>query len=292
MKNSRACPDNLVPRQSTDPHLRTCRGCRRELAVAQAFKREFGAYVGMEDLGYRVAAVVGAEVARSNRGVAPARRKRPGTAWYLLAASMVLVSIAAIAATQPALRIPWHSSKLSLANSPAAPATAPRGGPPPVAASPEQPMASAEAVDPPRAVPPPARVATSGPRDRVPTARDLFASATMARHDDNRAGASALYRELQRRYPTSAEALVSRVSFGRVLLDRLDDPGGALAQFDGYLAQTGQTTLAEEALFGRASALARLGRSEAERETWRVLLARYPSSVYADRARARMGSIQ
>jgi TolA-binding protein len=128
--------------------------------------------------------------------------------------------------------------------------------------------------------------------DPIPTARDLFASANMARHDDNGPRASVLYRELQRRYPTSAEALVSRVSLGRVLLDRLDDPAGALAQFDGYLAQTTHTALAEEALFGRATALSQLGRAEAERETWRTLLARYPSSVYADRARVRMGRNQ
>jgi len=78
----------------------------------------------------------------------------------------------------------------------------------------------------------------------------------------------------------------------RFLLDRLDDPAGALAQFDGYLAQTTHTALAEEALFGRATALSQLGRAEAERETWRTLLARYPSSVYADRARVRMGRNQ
>lgn len=126
----------------------------------------------------------------------------------------------------------------------------------------------------------------------VPTARDLFALANMARHDDNGSRASALYRELQRRYPTSAEAVVSRVSFGRLLLDHLGDPTGALAQFDGYLAQTAHTALAEEALFGRASALSQLGRPDAERETWQTLLTRYPSSVYADRARVRMGSIQ
>jgi hypothetical protein len=208
---------------------------------------------------------------------------------------LVLVSIVAVAATRQTLRLPWHASQLSPVDPPTAPSVA----------SPVSPSAQGLAdrtdevpVEPPAdkglAVPPsePAPVDAPLAHRPVPTARDLFASANMARHDDNGSRASALYRELLRRYPTSAEALVSRVSFGRLLLDRLGDPAGALAQFDGYLAQTAHTALAEEALFGRASALSQLGRPDAERQTWRTLLARYPSSVYADRARVRMGSIQ
>jgi hypothetical protein len=283
--------------------------------MAQAFKSEFVAYAGIEELGHRMAARVCAEVGRSNRGMPAARRHRPHMGWYLLAAALILVSVAAVAATRSTLKISWRSSQLTLPD-PSAPEASPRGHPRPGVAPREQPIAERadEAVadpvvstapdgpsgepspaDPARADPrvPPARTAGSAATgERVPTARDLFASATAARHEDNGSRASALYRELQGRYPTSAEALVSRVSFGRVLLDRLDDPAGALAQFDGYLAQTAHTSLAEEALSGRASALSRLGRPEAERETWRTLLARYPLSVYADRARVRIGSIR
>jgi TolA-binding protein len=139
---------------------------------------------------------------------------------------------------------------------------------------------------------PSAQIAGTASGSSAPTARDLFTSANMARRDNNGSRACSLYRELQRRYPTSVEALVSRVSFGRVLLDQLADPSGALGQFDQYLAQTTHTALAEEALFGRATALSQLGRPEAERETWRTLVTRYPSSIYADRARVRMGAIQ
>jgi hypothetical protein len=296
MKDVRECPENLSARatQGADSaHLRECSSCREELAVAQAFKREFVDYAGIEELSRRVAAATSAELARAKAATAP-RRQRLRTGWYLLAAALILMSIAAFAATYRTLPIPWHASQLSpvdRAAPPVAPSVSPSG----------QGIATRTdevPVDPPANKGVAAPSAESAPLDApvahraAPTARDLFASANMARHDDHGSRASALYRELQRRYPTSDEALVSRVSFGRLLLDRLGDPSGALAQFDGYLAQTAHTALAEEALFGRASALSQLGRSDAERETWRTLLARYPSSVYADRARVRIGSIQ
>jgi hypothetical protein len=276
MKDSHVCFENPVTQTNQSSG---CPSCRQELAVAQAFKREFFEYDGIDELGLRIAAAVEAKVAHSAQ-----RPPRRGVGWYLVAAALALVSVAAVAATHPILRIPWHSSHLSLPEqAPSAPVIAEHAAEAPV----DPP------VDPAPAPRPVATHATSGAGgDPVPTARDLFTAANAARHDDNGARASALYRDLQRRYPTSAEAVVSRVSFGRVLLDRLDDPGGALAQFDGYLSQTTHTALAEEALFGRASALSQLGRSDAERETWRTLLARYPSSVYADRARVRMGRIQ
>jgi hypothetical protein len=301
MKDLRVCPESLVlgpelgaadplRKEERDSHLRRCRSCRRELAVAQAFKREFHEYDRIDQLGHRVAAAVGARLARSNLATVAPRRPRLSAGWYLVAAALVLVSVAAVAATHTTLRIPWHSSQLSLAGSPTASEAAPPEPAPlaPVIAE----HATGVPADPSVRPLPAARAVGNPSGDPIPTARDLFASANMARHDDNGPRASVLYRELQRRYPTSAEALVSRVSLGRVLLDRLDDPAGALAQFDGYLAQTTHTALAEEALFGRATALSQLGRAEAERETWRTLLARYPSSVYADRARVRMGRNQ
>jgi TolA-binding protein len=64
---------------------------------------------------------------------------------------------------------------------------------------------------------------------------------------------------------------------------------GALSQFDRYLARRSQGPLAQEALFGKASALSRLGRLEEERRTWETLLARFPTSIYRDRAHERLG---
>jgi TolA-binding protein len=69
----------------------------------------------------------------------------------------------------------------------------------------------------------------------------------------------------------------------------LGQSSGALSQFDRYLSRKPQGPLAQEALFGKASALARLGRLAEERRTWETLLARFPKSVYRDRANERLG---
>ena len=131
--------------------------------------------------------------------------------------------------------------------------------------------------------------ASSGAR-----ARELFAQANAKRRAGDDWGARRLYQELQQRHPQSPEAEVSRVALGRLLLERSQDPKAALDQFDSAMNQPGQSDqagLAEEALFGRATALMRLGRTDDERKTWLLLLDRFPGSVYADRAHARLREI-
>ncbi len=136
--------------------------------------------------------------------------------------------------------------------------------------------------------PPPA---TSAQVERIPTASELFASATAARRDKQDESAIRLYRELQRRYPDSREAKASRVVLGQLLLDRTD-PNKALAEFDRYLDGGAKGTVTEEALVGRAVALQKLGRSAEERAAWQELLAKFPSSVHAARARERIVATQ
>jgi TolA-binding protein len=119
-----------------------------------------------------------------------------------------------------------------------------------------------------------------------PSAAELLARANEARRDGEARGAVRRYRELQSMYPRSPEAQLSHVALGRLFLDRLDDPGAALSQFDRYLTAPG--TLAEEARVGRALALMRLGRPAEERRAWQDLLDHHPSSPHADRARARI----
>jgi TolA-binding protein len=125
-------------------------------------------------------------------------------------------------------------------------------------------------------------------------AKELFAQANAKRRAGDESGARRLYQELQQRYPQSPEAEVSRVALGRLLLERSQDPKAALDQFDRAMNQPGhsdQAGLAEEALFGRATALMRLERTDDERKTWLLLLDRFPGSVYADRAHARLRDI-
>jgi len=124
----------------------------------------------------------------------------------------------------------------------------------------------------------------------APRAAELFAQANARRREGEPRRARGLYRQLQQLHPRSPEALVSHVSLGRVHLE-LAEARDALGQFERYLAKLPRGPLAEEALFGKASALQRLGDAAAERRTWQALLSVYPSSVYADRARHRLGRI-
>lgn len=135
---------------------------------------------------------------------------------------------------------------------------------------------------------PPPRLA-----DDAVTAAQLFRDANTERHAGNIVRAVELYRELQKRHPEAAESRASRVSVGRLLLDRQGDPAGALAEFDVYLAtaQGGGGTLAEEARVGRALALERLGRPEEERRAWEAFLARHPEGLYATHARERLAAL-
>jgi hypothetical protein len=121
---------------------------------------------------------------------------------------------------------------------------------------------------------------------------ELFSRANAARRRGQTREAARLYRELQRQFPGSSEELVARVTLGRWMLDRLNDPAGALVRFDGYLANPVHTALREEALIGRALALGRLGRETEERGAWTAFLAAFPGSVYAERARGRLETLR
>jgi TolA-binding protein len=138
----------------------------------------------------------------------------------------------------------------------------------------------------PRSTAKPERAKTTG----APTAAELFARANQLRRQDQVGEAAAAYRELQRSFPGTAEELLSRVVLGRLLLDRLGEARLALSQFDSYLAHPAPGSLREEALVGRALALARLDRTTEERLAWSALLEAYPRSTYAARARARIGT--
>jgi TolA-binding protein len=152
----------------------------------------------------------------------------------------------------------------------------------PVPAPAEPPAAPRRARE--NASPPPASV------DAAPaTAASIFREASAARRASELARAQSLYLELQARFPESREASVARVSLGKLLLS-----GGqareAEAAFAGYL-RSGAGDLREEALDGRADALRALGRTADERNVRQELVNRYPSSVYASRARERIAEI-
>ncbi len=138
-------------------------------------------------------------------------------------------------------------------------------------------QATAEVVEPRRVAEAPA-----------PSAEELLARANEARRAGQYQAATRLYRTLQRTYPASREAAVSRVTLGRLLLDGAGEPAGALREFEAYLARSPSGVLAEEARVGRALALGRLGRAVEEQDAWRDLLTHHPDSLHAERARQRL----
>jgi TolA-binding protein len=120
------------------------------------------------------------------------------------------------------------------------------------------------------------------------SASELFSRANQARRDGKATEAVRLYRALQERFSGTSEELVSRVTLGRLLLDRLGDSRGALVQFNSYLASPGGGVLREEAMVGRALSLGRMGRTAEERAAWQALLDTFPKSTQRKRAQARL----
>jgi len=119
----------------------------------------------------------------------------------------------------------------------------------------------------------------------TPDATTLFDRATDARRSGDHAGAARFYGELIERYPSAPEAHESYAVLGRMLLDD-GDAEGALVCFERYLP-TG-VALEEDVMLGKALALRRLGRNDDELRAWSALLERYPGSVHAQRANARL----
>jgi hypothetical protein len=123
------------------------------------------------------------------------------------------------------------------------------------------------------------------------SASELFSRANQARRDGKATEAVRLYRALQERFSGTSEELVSRVTLGRLLLDRLGDSRGALVQFNSYLASPGGGVLREEAMVGRALSLGRMGRTAEERVAWHALLDTFPKSTQRKRAQARLAEL-
>ncbi len=120
----------------------------------------------------------------------------------------------------------------------------------------------------------------------VEDAAAVFSEANRARRDGNAERAELLYRGLQARFPGSAESELSREVLAQMLLER-GNVTGALAGFDRYLAG-GSNGLAAEALVGRARALEQLSQRDQAAAAWRDVQRRYPGTVHAQLAKARL----
>jgi TolA-binding protein len=114
----------------------------------------------------------------------------------------------------------------------------------------------------------------------------LFGEANKKRLAGDTAGALSRYSELAQRYPQSPEANLAELSLGKLYLAS-GNADRALESFRRAEATGG--FLASEALWGQASALRALGRSDDERAAPERLLTQYPKGAYAKAARKRLG---
>jgi len=268
-------------RTALDAHLASCEPCRFMHTLGQDFEAEARLEAGD---GERIAAL--SQAARSWANDArervsavherPSRRKAPV---WVLAAAAAFVALGASAGI-----------RAFVSDTAPAPVTvAPRVEPP----APKRDVAPSAR----QAEPAEAKVVEASPADSKPRAagvdespRTLFQRANEARRLGEGPRAIALYRKLIARFPASAEAALSQVRLGGMLLEQ-GDGRAALTHFDRYLAQQPGGALSPEALYGRGRALAGLGRSAEESRVWTRLLADFPKSPYAGHARRRLEAL-
>jgi TolA-binding protein len=133
------------------------------------------------------------------------------------------------------------------------------------------------------------------PGAAMPVASDsadaLFARANQLRRNGRDSEAMTVYRELQRAFPDSREAKLSQATLARLQLEH-GQAAEALSGFDSYLKSGASGSMTEDALVGRAMALMKLSQRDEERATWQELLVRFPNSIHASRARARLGELR
>jgi TolA-binding protein len=285
-----------VELERLDAHLARCAACRLERVVRVDFLRETEevALHAPTDVQRLLAGVL--EAPRTAQPPARGRPRRWRAGALLLTGVIVTAAGWAAAArwsgptaaeeTLDATRMPPHARTATPALSGAT-----RGEIAPVVTRdrPEEQTAtlaaSSEAQPRPAPAARPVSVAltTSPPETASPGL--AFQQANEARRAGQHARAAEAYRALVARYPASAEAPASLVALGRMLLDD-GDAAGALRSFDDYLRRGGG--LGEDVMLGRALALQHLGRSDEESGAWGALLASYPGSVHAARARRRL----
>ena len=265
-----------------DRHLADCPVCAGQVSLAPRLERELAAQP-RDELIYQRAL----ERAMQRIQRAPSLgRRRALPRWSRWAAAAVLLVVGVTGAAAVVSRRIW---------------TRPPAQPPVSVAAPPAPVRPVEAPPPaPEAPAPPeaplVKPAPAAPRSPHPavTAATLFEQGEALRREGRVGAAIATYRRLQTTFPTTAEAHLSFALAGQLLLKQ-GRPGEALAQFDRHLDSAEQLDdvggVGEEALAGRADALEQLHRAAEAATAWKRLLARYPRSVYADKARARLDQL-
>jgi len=258
-------------------HLATCPECAEQVTLAPRFERELAPQPRDEILDMRAFEAA----MRRMQSSPPVARRRPLPSWFRWAAAAALLLFGVTGAAAVIGR--WIAPRPAI--QPPVPAVQP-----PAARAPIRPVEAAPAEAPPSPEPPPVKAAPSAHGSAQPavTAAALFERGEKLRREGRVGAAISTYRRLQTTFPETAEARLSFAFAGQLLLGQ-KRPDDALAQFDRHLLAGGE--VGEEALAGRATALEELHRTADAIAAWKGLLARYPGSVYAGRARARLDEL-
>ncbi len=129
------------------------------------------------------------------------------------------------------------------------------------------------------------------PRE-VPGAEELIREARSARKSGNWNAAAGAYGKVLELHGGSPEAMTVLVPLAEIELEHLHRPDLALRHFGLYQRSRPRGPLAEEAAWGRCSALRALGRLGGEIGALRHFLARYPESIHVSEAKTRLDKIE
>lgn len=123
-----------------------------------------------------------------------------------------------------------------------------------------------------------------------PSARDLFEKAGESRRSGDAAAAARAYEELLRLHPSDGRASLSAFELGRLRMDRLADPAGAITALERALALNIGPSFREDALARLVSVYASQGNFAACGRARDRYLSSYPAGVHASRVASRCGA--
>jgi transmembrane sensor len=121
------------------------------------------------------------------------------------------------------------------------------------------------------------------------TARELLDLANLARRSGDLAAAVRAYELLLSKYPTDARVGLAAFELGRLRLERLGNPAGAVSALERAIARAPSPGLREDAMARLVQAHAALGDGARCRRTRDKYLAEYPGGVHVNAVKSRCG---